>query len=198
MSTAGVPVTDTHTSFAASLKRFGLNPTSFAQTILDGKGEGPIHLDSSGGPSAQEPQILTTNDLDELKQWLGLPNDVAAKVAQSFSSPFNFAPQALTDKHDETERLMLAAHDYVFHGGASASSGAMDPGLKRAIEQTFAPLKCAVFAGDTVIVKPGQPLIVTGSVPVSLNYREMDIYAGGQVLIYAPGSMTIQVLKRFS
>lgn len=184
--------------FGKSLARFGIQFEDVKGRSLHSPEGGPIRLNSDGGESAVQPKIMTTGDLDEIKSWVGNSDAVSRHLMQVCSSPYEYALGSPTDAHGHPDKdyLTKAALDYVFHGGATGGKDKIDPGLKREIEKTFGTFKAAVFAGATITVKPGSPLVVTGSTPVSLNYGEMDIYAGGQVLIYAPGSMTIQVLKK--
>jgi hypothetical protein len=181
--------------FSQQLAKYGLGVDDAKGRALSSS-DGPIVLDTSGGPSAVAPRILTTNDLDQMRKWIGPSSDSHAAMVKSVSSPYPFAMAAAADHHEEQDRLVTAAHDYIFHGAAFAAAAAKDPGLKSAVEAKLGTMKVAVFAGDTIVVKPGQPLIITGNVPVALHYAEMDIWTGGQVLIYAPGTMTIEVLKK--
>lgn len=184
--------------FGQSLARYGIKYEDIKGRSLSGPDNHPIRLDSDGGESAVAPKIMTTNDLDEIKSWVGNSDAVSRQLMQSCSSPYEFSLGSATDAHGhpDKEYLQKAAFDYVFHGAATGGKDKIDAGLKREIEKTFGSFKAAVFAAENITVKPGSPLVVTGATPVALNYGAMDIYEGGQVLIYAPGSMTIQVLKK--
>ncbi|WP_437601279.1 hypothetical protein WMF28_06850 [Sorangium sp. So ce590] len=185
-------------AFTEQLSLYGISVDDVEGQRLENANGGPIVLDTSGGPSAVQPKILTTTDLDEMRRWLNPAGDARAAMTRTVSTPFPYAAAAAEDAGEEYARLTAAAYDYIFHGAGFAAASPNDPGLKSAIEAAFSEMNLAVFAGETIVVRPGQPLIISGAVPVALNYAEMDIYTGGQVLIYAPGVMTIQVLKKLS
>ena len=195
--TQGLSTAQQH-QFGKSLSRFGIKYDDIKGRTLSAPDGHPIRLDSDGGESMMQPKIMTTNDLDEIKSWVGNSDEVSRHLMQTCSSPYEFSLGSPTDAHGHPDKhyLQKAAFDYVFHGGATGGKDKIDAGLKREIEKTFGSFKAAVFAAENIVVKPGSPLVVTGSTPVALNYAEMDIYTGGQILIYAPGSMTIQVLKK--
>ena len=174
----------------ARLARFGLNADA-ASTVFDGGGHGPIRLDSDAVSGPFAPKIVSTNDLDEMRSWHASQGAKVATVPADVSAGFH--NDEVSDD-DEKARLMRFGYEYVFHGQTPDGAGVM----KADAEQQFAPFKTAVFAGQKIVVRPGSPLIVSGSIPVALVYDEMDIYPGGQVQIFAPGSMTITTVKKLS
>jgi hypothetical protein len=187
-----------HASFNGQLGRYGLTVDDVQGKRLESKDGGPIVLDTSGGRSAAQPIILTTTDLDQMRSWLRPPDDRYAAMTKAITTSFPYAATKQADSHDEHDRLITAAYDYIFHGGGYSAAVAREPDIKSAIEDALGEMKLAVFAGVSIVVRPGQPLIVNGTVPVALNYAEMTIYKGGQVIIYPPGTMTIQTLKKVS
>jgi hypothetical protein len=172
----------------ARLRLLGIDPSALAHHSLQG-GTKPLRFDSDGAASAYEPTIVMTNDLDELRAWHAPTGAYIAPPPRADA----YYGTASTDVDDEIVRLTRIGYDYVFY---ARPQGSLDPGLKRAIEQTFAPFKTAVFAGKTIDVTAAAPLVITGSTPVAVVYGQMNIHPGGTVSIFAPGSMTITTLTK--
>ncbi len=159
--------------------------------------------------SARPPRMLHTQDLDELKQWIGLPDEAVkgrvlvdndqrremrhvckchdeytADEAGKAAARFNATVRTLDSPSQKLDALRAHARSYLY-GDSTLVKDA-----KPAIETYFESFVIPLWVLQKVVVKSGSVLAFGPGSNVLLA-SELEIEQGGQVLSY--GSLTVNV-----
>jgi len=157
-------------------------------------------------PLARGTAWLQTGDLDVMKRWVGLPNQIA-----SSKIGFTFAPAELpepavlegreTFSSEEQEILNRALKAYLY--GQSAGLQAYKPLLEeyRAFLGRQHPgltegFVIGVWRARRIVIEAGGLLVITGPLASALIVDEMDIHAGGTLNIQSIAYLNIGTLRK--
>jgi|SRR5581483_2903956 len=187
--------------FLKRLSLFGLDASSVLQPDLVVQPKTTMSLSAASPNSFLRPHMLTTSNLDELKRWIGIPDQhfasglltstleapppiskaLSAKLATPAVAP---AATALTGSvttaaiksisSKDMDNLRTAATSYIW-GQTTASAS-----YKSVIEAAFKNFQVAVWPFYTITVSAGSVLEI-GSGPHVLCAWKIIIQQGGQV-----------------
>jgi hypothetical protein len=180
--------------FVKNLKRMGLDLSIVNPNMKVVKtSSAPLVFSNPPDPNCPiKPTILQTHDLDEFKQWIGIADSDASPANTAALAPFtrgtDFDIEDLSE--EESASLLKAGETYVF-GHSSLAEG-----YKPAIEKAYAPYSLAVYAAPNVQICANNPLIISGSLPVSLTFGNIDIYTGGYIQITTTCQLTCSSLVK--
>jgi hypothetical protein len=131
-----------------------------------------------------KPYHKRTEDLDNFKSWIGLPDSYIRSgkaVAQPCDRPRVY-DQRLDDpganlSEAEQRDVFLAAGCYLFGDSAAVAK------YRRAIELRLAPFDIAVYAARRVILRPSGSLTISGP-PAVLIAGQVDIHPGAALVTH--------------
>jgi hypothetical protein len=168
------------------------------QGELKASREGPIHISSDPARSAIVPHFVRVDDLDLLKDLVGLSDALFADgtLAAPACAPEQEWPaeRAVESRRsltaEELGRIIDAGRAYVQGPSAKVAS------YKRAVEKLFLPLFVATFSAPDVSVTPDHPLVISTSDPSVINFGTITIVEGGQIFVQRDVKIIAQVLKK--
>jgi len=187
--------------FESLLSEFDLNQISevHCEPLIVKSGSQVVISTTLALSAPFQPCLRSTNNLDQFKAWIGLPNSLFEQGVFSFTKELPskpWMPKAVSDTSSlspaEREDIQRASYAYIF-----GNSKLVD-GYKQVIEKLHAPFEVAVCAIEKVIIEAGGSLIIQGSRPAVLIFGELEIIEGGNIKIYAPTNMTVQKLHKIS
>ncbi len=177
--------------------RFGLEEApERRESLVLGPGESLSLSTRPGVESAVVPHLLRLDDLDQLKTWIGTPDEsfergVFAIPSELPSRPWSgdtdFDADALTEQ--QRADIDLAARCYLF-----GFSPLVDT-YRDAIVRLYAPFMVAAYMIRKLRIEPGAELTVSGA-PALLLFDRIDLYRGGRVLFYDPFAMWVRHLHK--
>jgi hypothetical protein len=178
--------------YSSALEVYGLEPALVSPPEVIIKPEIELHV-TGAGPCDLFSVNLTTNDVDEFKSWIGIPDELILDGTLLPPDEFPAAPsKSLFGPRDplsaaEWQNIACATNYYLF-GNASQ---VLD--YRPAISAHFSPFEMAVYAADRLEIFPGGTLRVTGY-PAALVFREVVIHQGGSMKIFVPARLTAERL----
>ena len=156
--------------------------------------------------SHRRPKMLQTSDLDQLKRWIGVPDEVvkgrclldreerealsaprraAAKQAVEVSEPVAEAPAPRTDA--------IRAHARAYLYGDSSLVAHAKPSLMKHFEVFLLPAwlfqKVKVSSGSVLLFGPGANVLLA---------HELEIEEGGQIVSLGPLTIRVATLRKTS
>ncbi|HYR26866.1 MAG TPA: hypothetical protein VEU30_00285 [Thermoanaerobaculia bacterium] len=174
--------------FEEALSRYGMNVSDvYSDDLVVGGGPRPTYW--NGSPSDDcpfAPKILRTNNLDEAKRWLGIPDERFRRgdfprVEALPTRPWWGAPKAnfaSLSQADQNE-IVRAAKAYVWGDSKDVAD------YKTAIEEFLGPFRVNVYAAQNITVTPSQPWIINSSSPSVITVGTVTIEQGGQIVVSA-------------
>jgi hypothetical protein len=143
------------------------------------------------------PCLRQTNQFDQFKGWIGMPNELFEQEMFSFTKelpskpwPSNYLPEINNLTPLEQEDIQKAGYAYLFGNSQLVDS------YKAVIEKLHAPFEVAVWAIEKIRIEAGSSLIIQGGLPAVLIFGELEIVAGGNIQLCAPTHMMVQTLKK--
>jgi hypothetical protein len=179
--------------YAGALARYGIEPAMVGDSPLVVEPGVNLAL-SATAPCGIFSRKLDTQDVDQFKAWIGVPDDLI--VEGQYLAPKKFpsgiwspslegARETLTDA--QWSDLESATQYYLFGNSALVSQ------YRQAIVRHWAPFEAAVYAASRIEILPGASVCVTGY-PAALIFREVVIHHGGAIKLYTPARMLVQHL----
>ncbi|MEM9593083.1 MAG: hypothetical protein AAGD06_02400 [Acidobacteriota bacterium] len=180
--------------FLHRLEAMGLDENDVHRGTLDtSEGGGPFILSGDPAESRIPPKLVTVASLAEMKAIYGVPDEHFDR-GQASDHHLDY-PEPLADDraslHDrvrnlcdldeqlswrESEQIRRAAHAFVY--GDSRRVASYEP----LINAILFPTQVARFAGDSVVVKPGHPLVFKGEQPVEATFDNVVVEPGGEII----------------
>lgn len=168
------------------LQSLGLDATVIhSETIHTGAAPGAAYLSAHPDfPSMMPPRMVTVQNVDELKELGGIPDDLykngLMRVHHEPLAEWNQARNALEKSSlsvKETDDLCHAFKTYMFGNSKTVQS------YKDAINRHYFPMQIALFAGEDIVVDPEHPLIVEsqGDTPVVVSFNKITVKRGGLI-----------------
>lgn len=143
------------------------------------------------------PCLRQTNQFDQFKAWIGMPNELFEQEVFSFPKelpskpwPSNYLPEINDLTTLEQEDIQKAGYAYLFGNSQLVDS------YKAVIEKLHAPFEVAVWAIEKIRIEAGSSLIIQGDLPAVLIVRKLEIVAGGNIQLCAPTHMMVQKLEK--
>lgn len=206
-------------AFEASLARFGLGTDALThQTARTSELRGfqaaaagmmaaeaapaPVVFSSDPEQSHVPPTIVQVNDIAQLKQMAGVPDEhydagmytdrtidypepLPEPTAQLLTSAQNKCDLEYNLTDDHFEDVRRAAQAYM--QGQSAKVASYEP----MINALMFPTQLAVFSGESLVVDT--PVVVSGSAPVSWNYGTITVVEPhGQIIVQTEFNINTQ------
>ena len=174
------------------LAEFGLEKNNISDSLIIDK-DASMHLNSDlNQHSAIIPKILTTNDLDQYKSWVGRV-DIGIDNTQWVLPTAPWKAKTISDFDEltveEKENVEKAGWVYLFGNSALVKS------YREIIEFSHAPFEVAVYAVRKVTIRSGGSLIVSG-IPAVLLFEELNIHSPGNLQIYTVSHTKIGTLQK--
>ena len=185
--------------FEKRLSVYGLDASAVIESDLIVPPKTTMLLSANDAQSYLHPRILNTEDLDELKAWIGIPNVLfeAGKLDRgSIVLPTSVAPTiparkarataAVSTEADAARIALPAEHLVNLRTAAQAyifGDSQLVTGYKTAIEHYFPHLQINFWPFYTITVYPGSILTIGAGQNVLFAWKIL-IYEGG--LVYAP------------
>ena len=140
-------------------------------------------------------RLLTTQDLDVFKSWVGVPNAMIESGALKPPSTLpHVQPRRLEQAKDRLSTAELAdlkrAFDYFVFG----RSGLVED-YRDAIVMHYSPFEVAVYAGRHVEIMPGASVEVI-DVAAVLEIDRLVIHSGGHLRLFTPAKVRINTLHK--
>ena len=186
-------------NFEAFLSEFTINYFSdvYREPFIVRAGSQVIFSTSLDGSNFYRPCFRQTNQFDQFKVWIGIPNEVCEQEVFSFarelpSKPWasDYLPEIGELTPLEQEDIEKAGYAYLFGDSQQVAS------YQGIIEKLHAPFEVAVWAIEKIRVEAGSSLIIQGDFPAVLIVRELEIVAGGNIQLCAPTHMMVQKLEK--
>ncbi|HLO76845.1 MAG TPA: hypothetical protein VK196_10375 [Magnetospirillum sp.] len=195
-------IMDSETSnelFALRLKTLGLTPAdlhgkSYDTARLGRTGKGLFVGHPDGGVDIPG-HVRTVNSVAEMKVLGGIPDfhftedGLSDNYVDYPPPPPPRAQAALAETSDDICALSLSLGAEVcnliskattaFLLGNSAKVAEWEP----IINAMSFPLKGTVINADTIVVQPGEPLVISGPGPVQVNANTIQVLPGGQIIV---------------
>ncbi|MEB3311177.1 MAG: hypothetical protein VKJ02_13185 [Snowella sp.] len=186
-------------TFESFLSEFDINYFSDVhRELLTVKADSQVVLSTTLDRSTSYgPCLRQTNQFDQFKAWIGMPNALFEQGVFSFTQalpsspwPSNYFPESsrLTDL--EKENIQKAGYAYLFGNSQLVAS------YKAVIEKLHAPFEVAVWAIEKIRIEAGSSLIIQGDLPAVLMVGELEIVEGGNITLYSPTNLTVQKLQK--
>ena len=162
------------------LVELGLEKNNIPDSLIIDR-NAQTHLSSDlNEQSAIIPKILTTNDLDQYKSWIGR-DDAGIDNTQWILPTAPWEKRAISDfkelTTEEKENIEKAGWVYLFGNSTLVKS------YREIIEFSNAPFEVAIYAARKVTIRSGSSLIVSGT-PAILLFEELNIHLPGDLQIY--------------
>lgn len=188
---------DEQKHFLGRIAAYGLSPDDLAgKTVVTGKDkQGPLVISAAADASDVPVIRREINNVAEMKALGGIPDehytrDGIADHHVDYPPAINHDPhQALAAaKGDTCALLEHLGPERSGHVGSALRAYLLGNSSKvqeyePLINAMHFPLTGAVAAGDSITVTPGNPLVITGPGPVSLNYAVMTVEPGAQIIV---------------
>lgn len=171
-------------------KRYGidLEPSALEDRVLE-QGERLVLSSAPGKHCKDGPtHVLETEDLDQVKQWIGIPDAVAeqrcCRPGHAASRGWllhakNDATLARSAKRADPDFVHRLAHEYIY--GDSRRVVAYKP----LIERFYGRFKIPNWFFRNIVVGPGAVLEFTTSNPVVLLANRIEIAATGRIVSHS-------------
>jgi hypothetical protein len=177
---------------------------SEATTLDTGATPGPTILSYDAAESHVPPTHVEVRDIAHLKDLAGVEDahyaaGTYSDAAIHYPDPLPQATMSLMATSpekcdvdqgvgpDELGTVRQAAQAFV--QGHSEKVKDYEP----VINSLYFPSTMAVFAGESITVSPGNPLIIKGPGPVTLNYQSITVQPGGQIIIQTDATVNSQI-----
>src|ERR1035437_1021524 len=177
---AKVPAAPAVSSVATRLKTFGLSAAKLQLTNdLEVPTNQTVTLDAADQKLSKQLSRLTPNSIDDLKEWLGVPDAAFAHSAAAITRPIAIMPVHEAYTPDQSATLYSVARDYVF-GNSSAVSKSQVPALNAWLKSIAGAVSIITF--QDIHVAAGPRLVVNPSITV-LFARYITIDQGGVIQV---------------
>ena len=143
-------------------------------------------------------RLLTTEDLDQFKAWVGVADELIA-AGTFLAPPAEQAPAgpcsarhldpALEPGSAEWRDLELAALQYLFGDSRTVE------GYAGAVARHLAPFAAALYAAERIEIPAGATLVLAGY-PSVLVVKELVIHAGGALKLLCPARVLVESLVK--
>jgi hypothetical protein len=186
-------------NFGAFLSEFDINYFSdvHREPFIVNAGSQVILSTTLDSSISYLPCLRQTNQFDQFKGWIGMPNELFEQEMFSFTKelpskpwPSNYLPEINNLTPLEQEDIQKAGYAYLFGNSQLVDS------YKAVIEKLHAPFEVAVWAIEKIRIEAGSSLIIQGGLPAVLIFGELEIVAGGNIQLCAPTHMMVQTLKK--
>jgi len=184
----------TNQSLETQLKTFGLSQRDWREAPLVIEPGVTVSL----APAQSCPLFLRLSDtrnLDEFKQWVGVPN--ALIESGRFQPPADLPrvpPSRLEKDKDGLSAAELAdlkrARDYFLFGRSDLVED-----YRAAIVMHYSPFEVALYAGREVEIMPGASIEVIDSAAILLIDR-LIIHPGGNLKLFTPAKVRVNTLHK--
>ena len=143
------------------MARFGWTASEVQHDLLTTDPNGPNEVTDELATSFCDFRTLRTDDIAELKHWLGNPDSGYQSGPLPRGEVASRVMEALHDT-DDVGTLIEAARHFVFDCSEDVKH------FKSAIEQNLGPFEAKFLSATTVQIKDGKPLVFSGSKPAVL------------------------------
>lgn len=162
--------------------------------------DGPTILGKSGaGANVKPVKVLKTSCLDELKSWVGVPDehydsgDVEHHLSVPSAEPASLAAKDVNGlTAEQRETLVEGATAYVWGHSKKAAH------WKSQVENFFAPFSVPVFALDNITVTAEHPWIIEGTPPQVINVGTITVEPGGEIIVKTSATINGETLNQAS
>jgi hypothetical protein len=180
-------------NFEKRLKELGLNASDVVEELKTGATPGPTYLSTHPDfASAIPPRKLTFNNLNELKQIGGIPDELyqngAIEEHHDIPPPWSEGKNHLMPddlSHEDNQNIRQAFMVQMYGPSHKVSS------YEKIINMHHFPLEVGAFAVQEVLVDADHPLILKGP-QHAYNFGVVTIKKGGQIKCEAHVDMTVQ------
>jgi hypothetical protein len=180
------------TQLLARLKVYGLDQTAITHPDLVVPGGSTVRLAAGDPQSAVQARMLTTKNLDELKQWIGIPDELYTTgrldqkrilMPPALTPPATGKPElaqvgvqssAATADAERLANVRLATSAYLFGNSAEVSGYASE------ISTVFPEFQVPIWNFYTITVNAGATLELSGAQNI-LSAWKIVIYEGGTI-----------------
>lgn len=178
--TSKVPAASAAVSLAARLKPFGLNASKLHLTSdLEVPANQTVVLDAADQKLARQLTVLTPKTIDDLKEWIGVPDAAFAAPAAPMMRSLTVLPVHDAYTPEQNVTLHAMARDYIF-GHSAAVTPAQIPALNAWLQSIAGSIRIVTF--QDIHVGAGARLVVSPSIAV-LFARYITIDQGGVIQI---------------
>src|ERR1700685_4465958 len=193
-------------SFRANIERLGLSPEKVTHHDTLVTGPGPTILSGDPKESKLPATLIEIKSIKHLKQLVGIPDEayISGKLSDvGIDYPPELEASRLelirTSKNicDLLDNLTLEERGDLKHARESFIQGNSEKSrsYEKLIDAVNFPAQLAVFSVDTIIVKPGNPLILTGPPAVDLHAASIIVASGGQIIVKYDARITTQLFE---
>lgn len=170
-----------------------LEPSKLADKVL-GEGDKLVLSAAPGGCKDGPTHILETDDLDQLKRWIGVADDVAAQRCCNHVTPSrgwllqtkDERVLARASRRVDPDMVHRLAREYVFGDARRVAA------YKPIIEQFYGRFKIPHWLFRKIVVGPGAVLEFTTTNPVVLQANSIEIAPTGRIV--SRSSLNIDVI----
>ncbi len=179
------------------LENLGLDESHFTKgTINTGSVEGPYYISSDSKlNSGLKPNVLKVNDIDELKKLGGIEDE---RYEKNLIARHHFIPQPWDSSRNSVEyntleykdrsRICKAFKAYLYGYSKDVSN------YREILNKTYFPMELPVFLAETIVVEPGNPLIIKSDDPdhpIGVGFDTVIVKPGGQIICESSANVTI-------
>jgi hypothetical protein len=153
---------------------------------------GGMHLTEDPKTSAVPPNLLNVADVQTLKKMAGIDDAIFDHPSAPHIEALPHVNELTHEITDPLHPLVCQAlNSYVFGDSRKVSSWAP------LLNKLRFPMQIAAFVGDTIVVSPGNPLIIgtKDGPPVAPVFDKVEIQPGGQVICLAPAKPTFGTMS---
>lgn len=171
------PVQPVAVTLAARLQRFNLEPANVQTNNLAVAANQTVVLDSADPTYAKQIVKLTPQNIDDLKNWIGVPDTAFANTPAPGPLPMTVLPIETTYTTAQSMDMRALASSYIF-GHSASISPAQIPALNAWIKSSAAYIIVILF--ENITVASGARLVVNKSI-TTLFANDITIDKGGVI-----------------